>query len=142
MGWNENTKASIGIKILLSDLIKQIKKNNSQLIINMFYNGIIEDDNENFNDIFQNIVYIKNNSIKNNYNLLQTLINQIKDNCLDNKYLLVPIKNILVCERWGYGRTGTNSISRPIDFDLSIDLEKYKKLNNYEIVFILEQNSG
>ena len=55
----------------------------------MFYNGIIEDDNENFNDIFQNIVYIKNNSIKNNYNLLQTLINQIKDNCLDNKYLLV-----------------------------------------------------
>ena len=89
MGWNENTKASIGIKILLSDLIKQIKKNNSQLIINMFYNGIIEDDNENFNDIFQNIVYIKNNSIKNNYNLLQTLINQIKDNCLDNKYLLV-----------------------------------------------------
>ena len=87
MGWNENTKASIGIKILLSDLIKQIKKNNSQLIINMFYNGIIEDDNENFNDIFQNIVYIKNNSIKNNYNLLQTLINQIKDNCLDNKYL-------------------------------------------------------
>ena len=29
MGWNENTKASIGLKILLSDLIKQIKKNNS-----------------------------------------------------------------------------------------------------------------
>ena len=43
---------------------------------------------------------------------------------------------------WGYERSGTNSISRPLDFDLSVDIEKYKVLEKFEIAFILEQNSG
>jgi hypothetical protein len=62
--------------------------------------------------------------------------------CLFDKYLLVPLKRILSLERWGYDRDGTNSVSRPIDFDLSIDTDKYKEIEQTDIVFLITQYAG
>jgi len=56
--------------------------------------------------------------------------------------LLLPIKKILERERYGYNRYGRNGSYRPIDFDLSVDIEKYKEIEKYTIVFILEQYSA
>ena len=58
------------------------------------------------------------------------------------KELLLPINKILEKNRWGYDRYGINGNSRPIDFDLSVNLSKYKEIEKYIIVFILQQNSG
>ena len=52
------------------------------------------------------------------------------------------VKKILETDRWGYDRYGTNSNSRPIDFDLSVNIEKYKEIEKTELVFILCQSSG
>jgi hypothetical protein len=59
-----------------------------------------------------------------------------------DKYLLLPIKEILQTDRWGYDRSGTNGMSRPIDFDLSVPIEKYKEIEKIQIVFIIKQHSG
>jgi len=45
-------------------------------------------------------------------------------------------------DRWGYDRDETNSISRPIDFDLSINTDKYNEIEKTEIVLILGQHAG
>ena len=45
-------------------------------------------------------------------------------------------------DRWGHDRYGSNCISRPMDFDLSVNIEKYKEIEKTEIVFILGQHSG
>ena len=81
--------------------------------------------------------YCKNNGsyLKNRFT--GDIENTLENGCLYEKYLLVPVKKILVCERWGYDRDGTNSVSRPIDFDLSVNIEKYKVLEKFEIAFIV-----
>jgi hypothetical protein len=66
----------------------------------------------------------------------------LSNRCLLEKELLLPIKKILETDRWGYNREGRNCNYRPIDFDLSVDIEKYKEIEKYTIVFILEQYSG
>jgi len=156
MGHSEYAKASIGIKILLSDLIQQINKDNWDLIKKMLENGFIEDENEFYQKIqyFEQISgnwkkskkfisdYCKNNGSYFKDRFTGQVESTLENGCLQEKYLLVPIKKILACERWGYERSGTNSVSRPLDFDLSVDTEKYKVLEKFEIAFILEQNSG
>ena len=160
MGRSEYAKASIGIKILLSDLIQQINKDNWDLIKEMLENGFIEDENQYFNDVYQKILnsgqisgnwkkskkflidYCKNNGSYFKDRFTCEVESTHENGCLLEQYLLVPIKKILACERWGYERSGTNSISRPLDFDLSVDIEKYKVIEKFEIAFILEQNSG
>jgi len=160
MGRCETASASIGIKILLSDLILQINETNFTLIKQMLNWGFIEDDNDYFNEIYSKI--LGSNKLSNNYlNLKEDLINEFTNNgsyhkshshsiviptldkgCLFDKYLLVPVKKILSIERWGYDRDGSNSISRPIDFDLSINIDKYTEIEKINIVFILGQHSG
>jgi hypothetical protein len=54
----------------------------------------------------------------------------------------VPIKEILETERWGYERYGVNSASRPLDFDLSVDLKEYEDIKNFNIIFFVKQHSG
>jgi len=160
MGYSEYAIASIGIKILLSDLIQQINKDNWGLIKEMLKNGFIEDENEYFNDVYQKIQnsdqitgnwkkskkfltdYCENNGSYFMDRFTGEVESTLENGCLLEKYLLVPIKKILACERWGYERSGTNSMSRPLDFDLSVDTEKYKVLEKFAIAFILEQNSG
>ena len=66
----------------------------------------------------------------------------IKDGSLFERYLLVPVKDILETERWGYERYGVNSASRPLDFNLSIELKEYEEIKNFSIIFFIKQHSG
>ena len=67
----------------------------------------------------------------------------LRNGCLLEKELLSPIKNILETERWGYDRYGRNGSYCPIDYlSPSLDIEKYKEIEKYTIVFIIEQYSG
>jgi len=147
MGKCESATASIGIKVLLSDLILQINETNLTLIKKMLDNGFIEDENDYFNNIYSNIV--NRNDLSENYIEFKEQLTQyfklndstVGSGCLFDKYLLVPIKRILKTDRWGYDRSGSNCVSRQIDFDLSVNIEKYKEIEKQEIVFILHQNS-
>jgi hypothetical protein len=160
MGKCETATASIGIKILLSDLILQINENNFTIITELLSRGFIEDDNDYFNEIYLTITSI-NKLSKNYLDLKEYLINEFTNNgsyhkskghsiviptldngCLLDKALLVPLKDILTMDRWGHDRYGSNCISRPMDFDLSVNIEKYKEIEKTEIVFILGQHSG
>jgi hypothetical protein len=166
MGKCDTATASIGIKILLSDLINQINETNFALIKKMIYDGGIEDRNDYFNEAYKNIIgYASDdNELPEDYlEFKNYVIEKFKTNgsyykskfsskvepdlsrgCLFEKKLLVPIKEIISTERWGYERYGTNSSSCPIDFDLTLNLEEYQKHNieNYTVVFIIKQNSG
>jgi hypothetical protein len=160
MGKCECSEASIGIKILLSDLILQINENNFFQINQMINNGFIEDENEYFNEVYEKIInsnkvpkdyiefkdYLQHELQSNGSYYKHKFTNEVTptlDNgCLFDKYLLVPIKEILVMSRWGYDRYGTNSVSRVFDFDLSANIEEYKEIEKKELVFLLKQNSG
>jgi hypothetical protein len=144
----ESASASIGISILLSELILQINETNFNVIKEMLAKGYIEDNNDYYNEEYQEIIHC--DKFQGNYtDVKEYLINEFKDNDSDaynefiyDKALLIPIKEILANSRLGYLRDGTNCISRPIDFDLSLDIEKYKDIKNIKIVFILRQDSG
>ena len=166
MGKSETATASIGIKILLSDLVSQINETNFFLIKKMLYDGCIEDANGYFNEAYKNILGYDDGDIEvpEEYDTFKEYVSgqfklhgdyykskstnivtsDLSHGCLLEKYLLVPIKDILDTERWGYERYGINSASRPLDFDLSINLEEYKKNNieKYNVVFIVKQHSG
>ena len=161
MGKCETCTTSIGIKILLSDLILQINEKNVDLIKEMLNNGFISDMNEHYNDAYSDIIWC--NDLPENYLDYKNYLEQefknngsylhlrdsnkiepdLRNGCLLEKELLLPIKQILETERWGYNRYGRNGNSCPIDYlSPSIDMEKYKEIEKYTIVFILEQYSG
>ena len=164
MGKSETASASIGLKILLADLILQINETNFSLIKKMVYDGCIEDANGYYNEVYQYIVDYPYGEDKLSEDYLQFkeyLINEFKtkgsyykskfssevepdlnDGTLFERYLLVPVKDILETERWGYGRYGVNSASRPLDFDLSVDLKAYAELKHVRVVFMVKQHSG
>lgn len=166
MGKSETATASLGIKILLSDLIAQINETNFPLIKKMLYDGCIEDMNDYYNEAYKIILGHDDGDIElpEQYDTFKDYITEqfklhgsyykskfssivepnITRGCLLEKNLLVPIKDLLDMERWGYERYGTNSVSRPIDFDLSLNLEEYKKNNieKYNVVFMIKQHSG
>ncbi len=160
MGKCETATASIGIKISLSDLILQINETNCAIITELLHRGFIEDDNDYFNEIYLTITH-RNKLPENHLELKEYLIRECTNNgsyhkskgnsiviptldkgCLLDKALLVPLKDILTMDRWGHDRDGSNCISRPMDFDLSVNIEKYAEIENKEIVFILGQHSG
>ncbi len=152
----DTSTASIGIKILVSDLILQMNETNIELIKKMLCKGCIEDSNGFFNETFKNIVgyeYEENELPKEYLQCKEYLINEFKNKYtgdvtsdlkryLFDKELLVPIKDILSTDRWGYNRRGINSLSRPLDFDLSVSTEEYKGINNFNIVFFIRQDTG
>jgi len=159
MGKSETASASIGLKILLSDLILQINETNFNLIKKMVYDGCIEDSNGYYNEVYQNILGYPYD--ENYLSFKDYLINEFKtkgsyykskfssvvepdltDGSLFEQYLLVPIKDILETERWGYGRYGVNSASRPLDFDLSVDLKAYEDIEHFNVIFFVKQHSG
>ena len=155
MGKYETTTASLGIKILLSDLVLQINETNCELIKTMLLEGFIEDENDYFNEVYDDILsedlpsidlkeYLETRfKTSGSYDKTRKgIVPDLSDGCLFDKKLLVSIKSILMVERWGYERYGTNGASRPIDFDLSVNLEEYKEIKKYEIVFLLKQDSG
>lgn len=141
MGKCETAAASVGIKISLFDLIVQLNETNFDLIQDMLHDGFIEDENNSFNNVYYDMIWcdpFDGNALEYKEYLLTALK---KNGCL-NKDLLLPVKKILQTDRWGYGRSGTNSMSRPIDFDVSVPIEKYKDIEKIQIVFILKQHSG
>ena len=160
MGKCETSTTSIGIKILLSDLVSQINEKNVALIKEIIYDGFISDENEHYNDAYTEIVWC--NDLPENYLEYKDFLEQefknkgsylhvrnsskiepdLRNGYLWERELLFPIKKILATDRWGYNREGKNGNYRPIDFDLSVDTEKYKDIEKYTIVFILEQYSG
>ena len=160
MGKCETSRASIGIKILLSDLILQINEKNLEIIKDILYEGFISDQNEHYNDAYQEIILC--NVLPENYLDFKEYLEQefrkkgsylhlrdsnkiepdLRNGCLFEKELLLPIKKILETDRYGYNRYGTNGTYCPIDFDLSINIEKYKEIKEYTIVFMLKQYSG
>lgn len=163
MGKSETASASIGIKILLSDLILQINETNFNLIKKMLYDGCIEDSNGYYNETYKIILGhdIDNDELPQTYNEFKDCITEqfktngsyykskftsrvpdLKDGSLFERYLLVPIKDILETERWGYERYGVNSASRPLDFNLSVELKEYEEIKNFSIIFFIKQHSG
>ena len=164
MGKSETATASIGIKILLSDLILQINETNLNLIKKMLYDGCIEDSNGYYNESYINILgypYGEDKLTGDYLECKEYLINEFKTNgsyfkskfsskvepdlsegTLFERYLLVSVKDILETERWGYERYGVNSASRPLDFDLSVDLTIYEEIKNFKVIFMVKQHSG
>ena len=166
MGKCETATASIGISILLSDLISQINETNFKFIKKMLYDGFIEDCNGYFDESYKKVIGYDNANIKlpKQYDTFKEYITEelkingdyyklkfsskvepnLKNGCLWDQNLLIPIEDILETERWGYERYGINSLSRALDFNLSVDLNEYKKNNieKYKVVFILKQHSG
>lgn len=164
MGKSETAFASIGIKILVSHLVSQINETNFTLIKKMLCDGCIEDSNGYYNEAYKNIIgypYGEDELPKDYLECKEYLTKEFKtkgsyykskfsskvepdlnDGSLFERYLLVPVKDILETERWGYERYGINSASRPLDFDLSVDLTKYEELKNFSIIFMVKQHSG
>ena len=166
MGKSETASAAIGIKILLSDLVAQLNVTNFSLIKKMLYDGCIEDANGYCDEVYKKIIGYDDGDIimPETYDTFKEYVTEqfklhgdyykskstsivtsdLTHGCLLEKYLLVPMKTLLETERWGYERYGINSASRPLDFDLSINLEEYKKNNieKYKVVFIIKQHSG
>jgi hypothetical protein len=159
----DTSTAGIGIKIVVSDLILQMNETNVELIKKMLCKGCIEDSNDSFNEAFKRIVgyEYEENELPNEYlQCKEFLIDKFKNNgsyfedrytgkitpdlskCLFEKELLVPIKDILSTDRWGYNRRGINSLSRPLDFDLSVSTEEYNDIKHYHIVFFVRQDTG
>ena len=149
----ETSTTSIGIKILLSDLILQINEKNFDLIKEMLNDGFISDKNEHYNDAYTDIIWC--NDLPKNYLEFKEFLEQefknkgsylnsnkiepdLRNGCLFERELLLPIKNILETERWGYDRYGINGSYCPINhLSPSLDIEKYKEIEKYTIVFIL-----
>lgn len=98
------------------------------------------DKNDFFNEKYQTIIY-DDNFDSDNVEQFKEFFLKEKDGLFD-RVLLIPVKEILSMERWGHDRSGTNAVYRPIDFDLSIDIEKYKEIEKTEIVFLLRQHAG
>jgi hypothetical protein len=164
MGKSETASASIGIKILLADIIMQINETNFTLIKKMLYDGCIEDSNGYYNEVYKNIIGYEadDNELPQTYNAFKDYITEqfktkgsyfkskftskiepdLHDGTLFERYLLVPVKDILETERWGYERYGVNSASRPLDFDLSVDLTIYEEIKNFKVIFMVKQHSG
>jgi len=160
MGKCESVTASIGLKILLSDLVLQINETNFDQIDSMLHNGCINDENDYFNEVYSDIISIDDmpqdhigakeyliheftcNGTYHKTRFSREVFPTLDHGCLFDQELIVPIKKLLSCERWGYDREGTNSTSRPVEFDLSIDATPYKGIEKTKIVFILRQHSG
>jgi hypothetical protein len=154
MGRCETATASIGLKIRLSDLISQCIEENASLILEMLHNGWIEDENDYFNEVYSTICdTLSTTELKEHATYAFThrgtyhksrdghATPTLEEGCLFDKFLLVPVKKILETERWGR-RDGVNGSSRPIDFDLSVMIDKYKSIERAEVVFMLEQRAG
>jgi len=165
MGRCETSTASLGIRILLSDLIEQINKENFNLIKKMLNDGIIEDSNEYFNEVYQKVIGYDNADVilpENHMEFKDFLTKEFKSNgsyykskntnivvdhylnkgCMYDRHLLIPIKEILSTERWGYSREGINCSSMPIDFDLTVNTDEYKMIKHFTKIFIIKQNAG
>ena len=157
MGRCESAFASIGIKILLSDLVSQINATNMNLIKKMLYDGCIEDSNDFYNQAFEQI--IGDDGVEENETAFKEYLTRkftervrmigIDGDPLLEQYLLVPLEELVSNDRWGWSREGTNAMSSPLE-DFTDDLpnqiavfkETYKEIKNFTFVFMIKQYAG
>ena len=153
MGRCESASASIGIKILLSDLVSQINVTNMHLITKMLCEGCIEDSNDVYNRTFEQIIYgLEENETELKEYLTEKFTPSVEGyggESLLERYLLAPVEELVSNDRWGWTREGTNAMSSPLkDFadDLPNNLaafrEVYKDINNFTFVFMIKQYAG
>ena len=164
MGKSETASAALGLKVLLGELVLQINECNFQTVKKMLYAGCIEDSNGYYNEAYKNILGYgeeDNELPEDSAAFKQQVTDEFKKHgsfykskfdsrvepdlshgSLWEQYLLVPVKELLETERWGYERYGVNSGSRPLDFDLSLDLAPYAGIVPPNLVFIVKQHSG
>jgi hypothetical protein len=172
MGKSETATAYIGLKILLKDLVEQMTEANLKQIQKMLEDGCIEDDNDYYNQVYREIlcdafVYDDNDDNDDkDFQVSQAYLTQafqskgslyksktssyetpdLHNGALWDRYLLVPLKELLATERWGYSRYGVNSAARPLsEINLSVDddaLTSYNNLQHTNVVFFLKQHSG
>jgi hypothetical protein len=154
MGRCESAFASIGIKILLSDLVSQINATTMHLIKKMLYDGCIEDSNDDWNRAFEQIIGdngVEENAVEFKEYLTRKFTARVghnKDSLLE-QYLLVPLEELVSNDRWGWSREGTNAMSSPLE-DFADDLpnqiavfkETYKEIKNFTFVFMIKQYAG
>jgi hypothetical protein len=154
MGRCESATASIGIKILLSDLVSQINATTINLIKKMLYDGCVEDSNDDWNRAFEQIIgddgVEKNETAFKDYvtSKFTARVGHVRDSLLE-KYLLVPMEELVSNERWGWTREGTNAMSSPVGTfaddlpnQLAVYKEKYKDINKFTFVFMIKQYAG
>ncbi len=130
----------------------------------MLYDGCIEDSNGYYNEAYKIILGHDedNDELPQTYKEFKETVTEqfktkgsyykskfdskvepdLKDGTLFERYLLVSVKDILETERWGYERYGVNSASRPLDFDLSVELTKFQDIKNFNVIFFVKQHSG
>jgi hypothetical protein len=154
MGRCESAFASIGINILLSDLVSQINATTMHLIKKMLYDGCIEDSNDFYNQAFEQI--IGDNGVEENAEefkeyLMRKFTEHVghnKDSLLE-RYLLVPLEELISNDRWGWSREGTNAMSSPLSTfaddlpnQIAVFKETYKEIKNFTFVFMIKQYAG
>jgi serine/threonine protein kinase len=118
MGKCETSSISIGIKILLSDLVLQINEKNFDLIKEMLNDGFISDSNEHYNDAYTEIIWCmdlpkdyleykafleKEFKNKGSYLHLRNsnkIEPDLRNGCLFERELLLPIKKVMETERF------------------------------------------
>ena len=158
MGRCESASASIGIKILLSDLVSQINATTMHLIKKMLYDGCIEDSNDFYNQAFEQIIGddgVEKNAEEFKEYLTSKFTERVRmigmsDDPLLERYLLVPLEELVSNDRWGWSREGTNAMSATMGTFLD-DLpdilstafkETYKDINKFTFVFMIKQYAG
>jgi hypothetical protein len=132
----EGSFVSVGISILLKNLISQTNDTNNSVILNMLHNGFVEDKTGGENYKYDTFIryYKIDENIENDYELIDYIKDQLTCRGLIEKELLIPIKNILTLDR-----NKTDLVCVPLDFDLSVDLSPYKDIENYKKVFIVKK---
>ena len=144
MGKYDTCSSHIGIEISLSDLISQINETNFDLIQNMLEEGFIED-NVYYNDLYINVIgaqYLPKNALE----FKEFLLDLLENEPFFHDPFLIPVKELLEVDIQVYGRYryGTNGVSRPATFKVSLgkkETERYKVIKKKKIVFILKYNT-
>ncbi len=164
MGFSQNATVSIGIKIQLEKLANQINEHNFDNILKIFDTAYIDDENNDFTHSLR-LILIELDGEQDYKKFKNKFIKEIKKRgttatshhgkvvevfsygYLNEKYLLIPLKNLISTSRYGYGREGINGTS----FSLNIDVEHIKNIleekynwfiEDGELVMMLQQSCG
>ena len=175
MGRSDTSTFAIGIKIEIKELIEQITIENIEIIKDILIKGLIDDENGYMNEVYCTIVNEEIDFLNKIDDSSSTIyIEEIKEKLkeifesngdlykskrssevtkdisktLYDSILMMPYKDIISTERWGYSREGTNGISKDIkhldieEIEKEIKKEYDNNIKNYKICMMIYQQSG
>lgn len=154
-------KVAVGVRIELGSLIEQMNEDNAELILEMLTDGYIEDSNDFYNEVFDNIcadnpggdwetqkAYFRDHFTTQGTLFKSRFSAEVEADNSDplwNQAFLYPVASVLETDRWGYGREGTNGQACELP-DLSALAKEAathcRSIRDYEVVLMLKQNSG